>query len=446
MEDLPRRIRVYPSSPLSGTLLPPSSKYHTLRYVLAAFLALGISRIYYPAQSADTDVLLRACTQLGATIQIAYSSNDRPVLSIQGAGGMLQALPHTILDVGNAGAVLRLLLGISALSPETITFTTPYPESLGRRPNGDLLHALNALGAEVESKTVEGTLPIQIRRGQLRGGKVHVSGKKSSQFISSLLFLGPLLEEGLDIEIVDGLTSASFIDLTIQILQEAGISILTRERYRHYIVPGMQRYSPGEYIIPGDYPSAAALLAAVAIAKGKITLFNLSSSDAEGESILRIFIEMGMQITRTGSAITARSQGHLRGITFDGNRAIDCVPAIVATACFAQSPSRIYNIANLRLKESDRIYDLAAELSKPGCNVIPSAEAIEIYPAEAGSIAGGVDVDAHTDHRLIEALAAVGLGSEQPITVTNAYHVAKSYPSFFADLTGLGARIEEVSD
>lgn len=442
---LPQIVRIHSSGPLRGTILPPSSKYHTLRYILAAFLASGVSRIYYPAISDDTDVLLKACSQLGAHIQTDKQADGRQILSIRGTGGLLRTPPNATIDVGNAGAVLRLLLGICAVLPEAITFTTPYLESLGRRPNADLLQALTQLGATIESPTVEGTLPIKIRGGQIRGGKVHISGKKTSQYISALLFIAPLLKEGLDIEIVDGLTSASFLDLTIQILQEAGISVLTEERYWHYVVPGMQQYQSREYIIPGDYPSAAALLAAVAIVKGEITLSNLQPGDVNGEAMLEAFSEMGMQITRAENAITARCYEPVRGITFNGDRTIDSVPAIVAAACFASSPSYIYNVANLRLKESDRINDLAVELNKAGCQVVPSADSIEIHPVGLDGIQGDVNLDSHADHRLIQAFVAIGLASRQPITVSNAFHIAKSYPHFFEDLIDLGAKIERVS-
>ena len=444
MEALPRIVHVYPSGPLKGTILPPSSKYHTLRYILAAVLARGTSTIFYPAISDDTDVLLQACTQLGATISTGSQADGRTILTIQGTGGLLHVQPHTTIDVGNAGAVLRLLLGVCALSPETVTFTTTYPESLGRRPNADLLQALAQLGANVESRTTEGTLPIRIQGGNLCGGSVNISGKKSSQYISSLLFLGPLLKEGLDIEIIDTLTSASFIDLTIEILQETGICVITRERYRHYVVPGIQQYQPGDYIIPGDYPSAAALLAAVAIAKGEITLPNLRAGDADGEAILEAFSEMGVHITRTENTITARSHEPLRGIVIDGNKTIDSVPVLAATACFASSPSRIYNVANLRFKESDRINDLATELHRAGCHVIPSDDAIEIHPTGSDGIIGGVSLDAHSDHRLIEAFAAIGLGSKHSVSISNTPHIAKSYPQFFHDLLDLGAKIEQV--
>src|SRR5713101_9577015 len=175
METSPKTVRIYSSGPLSGTILPPSSKYHTLRYILAAFLAPGVSTIYYPAISDDTNVLLQACSQLGAHIQTEQHIDGRQILSIRGTGGILRALPNVVIDVGNAGAVLRHILGICAVSHEAITFTTPYPQSLGRRPNADLLRALAQLGAIVESQTREGTLPIKIRGGKIHGGKVWIS-------------------------------------------------------------------------------------------------------------------------------------------------------------------------------------------------------------------------------------------------------------------------------
>ena len=171
---------------------------------------------------------------------------------------------------------------------------------------------------------------------------------------------------------------------------------------------------------------------------------NLQPDDTNGEAILEVFSEMGVQITRTGNTITATSREPLHGIVVDGNRTIDSVPVIAAAACFANSPSRIYNVANLRLKESDRINDLARELNKAGCHVTPSADSIEIHPAGLDCIQGGVELDAHADHRLIEAFVAVGLATNHPITISNAFHIAKSYPQFFDDLIELGARIEQM--
>ncbi len=439
---LPQIVQVFPSHPLQGEIAVPSSKYQTLRAILAALLAGGESTILAPAQSDDTDVLLRACQQLGAQIRTSDQHGCHS-LRIQGVSGKRRPVTPLTIDVGNAGAVLRLLLGICAAIPAEITFTTGYPNSLGRRPNADLLQALASLGAEILLQGPEGTLPITLRGGRLRGGLVHLSGKKSSQYLSALLYLAPLLGEDLEIEITDTLTSASFIDLTIRLLQQAGITVLTLERYRRYRIPGRQRYQSQTYHICGDYPSAAALLAAVSVAKGAITLRHLPPDEADGEAVLSAFAQMGVKIRRNGTAITASAQESLQGIHFDGSTAIDCVPCLAAAACFASSPSTIYNIANLRLKESDRIYDLAAALNALGCKVVPSEDALNIYPSE--EITGGVEVNAQADHRLVQALAVVGLSSRRPITIRNAQHVAKSYPHFFNDLISLGASIEALA-
>ena len=444
MTETTSTVRIYPSGPLYGTLRPPSSKYHTLRSIVAALLATGSSAIRGPAESDDTDMLVHACQQLGGSLhyrEAPLSAGESATLLVNGTGGRIVAPPNGILDVGNAGAVLRLLLGICALSPEPITLTTPYPESLGQRPNADLLQALRQLGATVECESAEGRLPIRVQRGSLRGGKVRISGKKSSQYISSLLFLAPLLEEGLEIEIIDGLASTSFVDLTIEVLHEAGISVIVKQRHSHYVVPGGQQYRPLDYTIPGDYPSAAALLAAVAVAHGEITITNLQPDEGPGRALLEIFSNMGTLITHSGSTLIARAQGPLRGINCAGDAVIDSVPVIVAAACFANQPSRIYNVANLRLKESDRIYDLAKELNALGCRVNPSDDALEILPVGVDGVHGGVTVDAHSDHRLIQALSIAGLGSKEPVMITHAEHIAKSYPHFFADLSSLGATI-----
>lgn len=445
MTETTSTVRVYPSGPLHGTVYPPASKYHTLRSIVAALLARGSSVIRGPAESDDTGVLVNACRQLGGSLHYSETplrTGEPQMLLVNGTGGRITAPPGGVLDVGNAGAVLRLLLGVCALSPEPITLTTSYPESLGRRPNADLLRALTRLGARIECESPEGRLPIHIQRGELRGGKVRISGKKSSQYISSLLFLAPLLEEGLEIEIVDGLASASFVDLTIEILQEAGIIVIAKQRHSHYIVPGKQEYRPLDYTIPGDYPSAAALLAAVAVTKGEITIPNLPPDDEQGKALLEIFSSMGVRITHSGSTLIANAHEPLRGIERAGDMVIDSVPVIVAAACFASQPSHIYNVANLRLKESDRIYDLAHELNALGCHVSPSGDALDIMPVGADGVHGGVTVDAHSDHRLIQALSIAGLASKQPVTITHAEHIAKSYPRFFADLSTLGTTIE----
>ncbi|HKV58842.1 MAG TPA: hypothetical protein VJO32_11200, partial [Ktedonobacteraceae bacterium] len=172
MTETTATVRIYPSTPLQGIVYPPSSKYHTLLSIVAALLATGPSVIRGPAESDDTDVLVNACRQLGGSLHYSETplrAGEPQTLLVHGTGGRIQSPRNGVLDVGNAGAVLRLLLGICALSPAPITLTTPYLESLGRRPNADLLQALTQLGATVECASPEGRLPIRIQRGSLRG-------------------------------------------------------------------------------------------------------------------------------------------------------------------------------------------------------------------------------------------------------------------------------------
>ncbi len=192
---LGRKLSIAPGSMLRGEPAIPSSKYYTLRYMLAATLARGESTVAFPALSDDSEALFRGCRALGA--QLNWRDTQRQFLQVAGVGRPRSQGPVTI-DVGNAGAVLRLLLGLGAFLPE-VTFITDHPQSLGKRPNRELLEALNALGAACEGTGPEGYLPITIHGGNLHGGRVTISGARSSQYLSSLLFMAPLLGENLDI-------------------------------------------------------------------------------------------------------------------------------------------------------------------------------------------------------------------------------------------------------
>ena len=152
--------------------------------------------------------------------------------------------------------------------------------------------------------------------------------------------------------------------------------------------------------------------------------------------------DMGASMTLDDSdgALSIGANGPLRGVRLDGDPLIDSIPVLVAAACFAEGESRFENVAHLRLKESDRIGDLCAELRRAGCDVEPLDDGILVRGQPAG-VVGGVTVDAHDDHRLAQALALVALRSRDGLTITGADSVAKSYPAFFDDLQRLGAEV-----
>ena len=428
---------IAPTSLIQGAPVLPSSKYYTLRYLLAATLAKGESTVLFPASSDDSEALFRSCRALGAEL----TWRDDYVLNVKGAGRPTSELPVTI-NVGNAGAVLRLMLGISALLKE-VTFVTDHPLSLGKRPNRELLEALTALGAVCVGTGREGYLPITIRGGALHGGRVTISGARSSQYLSSLLFLAPLIGETLEIDVVDDLKSQALIHVTLNVLQEAGIVVEHDALLRHFSIAAGQEYQPREYSVPGDYPSAAALLAACAVAtdpSSEIELRRLRPDEEIGVELVRALRAMGADLLVDGETLRLRGGRRLHGIEMNGDAVIDCIPVLVAAACFAEGESVFYNIESLHYKESDRINDLCTELRRAGCMVMPKHDAI-IVRGQPQGVEGGVVVDGHSDHRLLMALAIVGLRSRRGLTLTGTGHIAKSYPRFFDDLRQLGVEV-----
>lgn len=441
---LGRRLYIGPTSCLSGEPEIPGSKYYTLRYVLAATLAKGESTVAFPAASDDSDALLRGCRALGA--EMRWRDEQEQVLCVGGVGRPQRLEPITI-NVGNAGAVLRLLLGVGALLPE-VTYVTDYPQSLGKRPNRELLEALNALGAVCQGTGSEGYLPITIRSGHVHGGRVTISGARSSQYLSSLLFLAPLIGEPVEIVVVDELKSQPLVRVTLDVLREAGVVVEHDAPLRHFSIAAEQGYQPREYVVPGDYPSAAALLVACAVATdpaSEVRLSRLRSGDEAGEALLVALKAMGTDLRVDGETITLRGGRRLRGIEMDGDCAIDCVPVLVAAACFAEGESVFYNVENLRYKESNRIDDLCAELRRAGCAVVPRQDAIIVQGRPQG-VEGGVTVDGHNDHRLLMALTIVGLRSRHGLTLSGVEHISKSYPRFFEEMQRLGVVVKDRVD
>lgn len=422
---------------------PPGSKYYTLRYLLNALLAGGESLVRHPALSDDTAALVRTLRALGATAEWERDGENAWTLRVRGVAGRPTVPPGGVLQVGNAGAVLRLLLGIGALLP-AVRFETDHPESLGRRPNADLLDALRALGVSVEAREPGGLLPIAFRGGAVEGGVVSVSGARSSQYLSALLYLAPLLPRGLDITVTDGLRSAPLVRATLRALAAAGIGVDAAPDLRRFTVPGGQRFAARIYDVPGDGPTAAALAAAALSLGVPLRLERLDPREEDVAALLGALDALGAgPAPAEAGTFTLASGLRPHGARIDGDACIDSVPALVALACFAEGETRFENVATLRLKESDRIGDLCAELARAGCDVAPEPDAIVVRGRPQG-IRGGATVSAHDDHRLAQALAIVALRSEHGLTITGAEAVAKSYPAFFEDLAALGAEVRAI--
>jgi len=417
---------------LKGEIGALSSKNYTTRYLLVAALAEGESVIHFPAHSEDSDAMRRCIRDLGAVLE-----EDETKIKIKGFGNKPKQAKE--LDVGNAGAVLRFVMAIASLCDD-VTFINRYPDSLGKRPHQDLIDALESMGAEIEHQ--EGKLPIRIKGGHIKGGKIQVSGNISSQFLSALLFLTPLLKEDSEIEVLHDLKSKVVVAQTLDVLEQAGIVVEASEDLMHYKVKGNQRYQAREYIVPGDYPGSAAILAAAAVTNSDITVNRLMNNDKQGErAIIDVLQMMNVNLTHENNIVKVKGNEQLKAVEFDGDHATDAVLAMVAAAVFAEGTSRFYNVENLRYKECDRITDYLNELRKAGADVEERQAEIIVHGKPEG-VEGGVEINAHYDHRVIMALTIVGLRANKPIRIKDAHHVAKSYPIFFDHLTVLGAKFE----
>lgn len=427
---------VRPTPRLKGTIDALSSKNYTTRYLLIGALADGTSTVYYPAHSEDSDAMRRCIRDLGAVIE-----EDDEKMTIRGFGRHPKHVKE--LNVGNAGAVLRFLMSVAAFCPE-VTFVNTYPDSLGKRPHDDLIDSLQQMGVKVEHR--EGKLPITIRGGQPRGGKITVSGNVSSQFLSSLLFTTPLLEEDSEIKVLHDLKSKVIVGQTLEVIAQAGIKIEASEDLMHYKIPGRQQYLPQKYVVQGDYPGSAAILAAASVTNSDVTVLRLSENSKQGErAVVDVLRAMGVDLTHENNVVRVRGNQKLKAGEFDGDHFTDAVLAMVAASLFAEGTSRFYNVENLRYKECDRITDFVTELRKAGADVEERQSEIIVHGRPQG-ITGGVEINAHYDHRVIMALTVAGLRSEKGLVINDAHHVAKSYPQYFEHLLSLGANIELVQE
>lgn len=425
---------VRPTPSLRGEIQALSSKNYTTRYLLIGALADGTSTVFYPAHSEDSDAMRRCIRDLGAVVD-----EDDVKMTITGFGRHPKHVKE--LDVGNAGAVLRFLMSIAAFCPE-VTFVNKYPDSLGKRPHSDLIDSLRQMGVRVEDR--DGKLPITIFGGQPRGGKITVSGNVSSQFLSSLLFMTPLLDEDSEIEVLHDLKSKVIVGQTLEVMEQAGIRVEASEDLMHYRIPGRQRYEAKEYIVQGDYPGSAAILAAAAVTQSDVKVHRLAENSKQGErAVVDVLKAMGVPLVHKNGTVHVSGNGRLKGGEFDGDHFTDGVLAMVAASVFAEGTTRFYNVENLRFKECDRITDFAAELNKAGAHVEERRSEIIVH-GKPGGVKGGVEINAHYDHRVIMALTIVGLRSEQGLVIKDAHHVAKSYPQYFKHLLALGADIELV--
>ncbi len=411
---------------LNGEVAAPSSKSYTQRMVIAAALSRGTSIISNPLYSEDTEAALRAVTALGA----GFKAGDR-CWQITGAEKLHSAKKP--IDCGESGATLRFMIPVAALADEDSTLT--FRGSIEKRPVEPLLRSLNDLGARAHVGEVDGKDAVFVEGGGLVGGETFIPGDVSSQFISGLMFACPLAKAQTTITLSSPLESADYVKMTEAVLSKHAVTIGVRGDC--IVIPGNQTYKALDSCVPGDFSSAAFLLAAAAVTKSNVTVTGLDYEDVQGDkAILAILKRMGVQGKVCPDSVQIEGQGAaLKPINVDAKNIPDLVPAIAVLACYAKGTSNITGAKRLRFKESDRLLTISETLEKMGADIEVTEDGLIVE----GSALHGADVDPHNDHRIAMAASVAALGAEGETVVEHAECIRKSYPQFYTHLKQLGA-------
>lgn len=412
---------------LKGQVQIPGSKSHTIRAVAIAALASGESVIERPLESADARAARHAYSMLGADIQ-----EEDMCWRVQGTGGLFVA-PENVIDVGNSGTTMRMVLGSAALLRSGKAVFTG-DEQVRRRPCGPLAQALTCLGATAES-TRENGMPPFVVAGLMRGGAATIEAM-TSQYLSALLVNTPLAEKDTRL-LVPLLNEKPYVIMTLDWLEKQGVQVSHDEDLSEFRIPGGQRYAPVRRAIPADFSSATFFLAAGALPGNKVLCLGLDINDTQGDKAVLQYLEaMGATITHEPEGIRVEAEA-LQGAELDLNATPDALPMLATLACFADGETRLVNVPQARLKETDRISVMHKELEKLGAVITELEDGMII---EGGSLHGG-EVKGHGDHRVIMALAIAGSAIKDGICIHGADAVDVTYPGFVTDMKKLGAKI-----
>lgn len=416
---------------LSGLIDCPPSKSYTHRAIVVSSLAEGKSLITNPLRSRDTNATLLACKMLGVDI------NDRPnQIMISGRKGFDP--PNDIINVENSGTTLRFLTPMSALVKKGYTVITG-DKSIRRRPMNPMIQALGKVGVECYSTRLNGFAPILVKGGGIRGGTTTLSGAISSQFLSGLLISGIYAKSDLEIEIEGRQVSRPYIDSTIAIMKEFGISIKSSEYSFFSVKEG--RYKSTSFNVPGDFSAAALLLSAGAMLADELIVSGLDFSLPQGDSRIVEFLErLGARIRKDvgrGRVSISRCES-FEGGEFDLSDTPDLLPAISILSLKSRKPIKVIGISHARFKETDRPGIIASELSKLGLEIkMKNDELLLNKPGELKRAC----LDAHDDHRLFMSFVIAAMLTDGSV-IRGADSVDVSYPKFLVELKKIGGNIE----
>lgn len=403
------KVQILPSK-LSGTIPAIASKSDAHRALICSALADKVCRVNLSTTSIDIETTAKVLQKLGAKItREGYSFIVKP---INKAG--IGVKNDIVLDCCESGSTLRFIMPVATSICESVTFVGSG--RLPLRPMTEMCNALRTKGCVVSANN----LPISVQK-RLRGGEFLFPGNVSSQYISGMLFALPLLQKGGSIRVTTPLESKGYVDITLNALAQFGV-FPTKTQDGYAVEAGSAHYeSPGEYIVEGDWSNAAFWLCANCMG-ADINVTGLNDFSAQGD--------------RAVLSVLAQFQSE-DDVTIDARSIPDLVPILAITACSRRAPTTFTGCARLRLKESDRIQAVCAMIASLGGKAESSDDSITVFGT--GTLQGGT-VNGVNDHRIVMSATIASLICTNPVEITDAQAVQKSYPKFFKDFELLGGK------
>jgi 3-phosphoshikimate 1-carboxyvinyltransferase len=412
-------LELKPARHARGSVRLPGSKSISNRVLLLAALAEGETEVTGLLDADDTRVMREALQKLGTK----FSGQK-----VRGVGGPFP-VKKAELSLGNAGTAFRPLTAALAFSGGE--YRLSGAPRMHERPIGDLVEALRGIGARIDYAGNEGFPPLAVHPGSISLARpVRVRGDVSSQFLTALLMALPLATQNSHIDVVGELISKPYVDLTLNVMRRFGVEA-SRSGWESFSVPASRYVSPGRIYVEGDASSASYFLAAGALGGGPVRVEGVGRESIQGDlRFVEVLERMGASVTLGPDWIEVSAQRKLRSFDLDLNHIPDAAMTAAVAALFATGTSRLRNIASWRVKETDRLAAMAAELRKLGAEVEEGSDFLRITPPPA--LKKDVLVETYDDHRIAMSFSLVTLG-HVPAKINDPQCVAKTFPDFFAE-------------
>lgn len=415
--------------PVDWVVEVPGSKSMTNRALLLAALSDGSVALDGVLFSDDSRHFLQALQALGFELKI---EERKKRVIVEGCDG---AIPNkeAVIDVGSAGTAARFLTAMLGFSDGC--YTVQASEQMKKRPMKPLFDLLKQAGAEITCLEEEGHLPIRIcgRGAAAEPLYLELDISKSTQFLSAMLLIAPMLKQGLHIHITSEKTDGSYIRITRGMMEEFGVSVCFDGT--DYTVAPKSAYQKAAYTVEPDMSAACYFYAAAAVTGGRAVVKNVHGSNTQGDlKFLDVLKKMGCTVKEKeeGILVTGPAGGKLHGITVDMNDFSDQALTLAAIAPYADDKVRITNIAHVRMQESDRIHAIAAELTRLSIQCEEEPDAVTIYPGKPHAGA----VETYEDHRVAMAFSLIGLRTDG-IEILNPGCCGKTFEEYFTILDKL---------